>query len=148
MTELLAPLAGTLHPLTDVSDPVFSSQMLGSGVALVPDLVVQQVVSPIAGKLLKIHPHAFVVHDGTIGVLVHLGIDTVKLSGEGFTVVAEEKSQIQAGEVVVEWDSEVAVSHQMDPVVLICQMDTAPGSVTVPREGEHVERGEVIFTAV
>lgn len=147
MTELLSPLAGTLGALKDVSDPVFASEMLGGGVAIDPTMTTQQVVSPIAGKLLKVHPHAFVVHDGTVGVLVHLGIDTVKLAGDGFTVLAAEKSTVEAGQAVVEWDPSVAVAHQMDPVVLICQMDTAPGPIT-PEAGRQVVAGEVLFAAV
>lgn len=147
MTSLQSPAQGRLTAITQVSDPVFAAEMLGSGVAIVPDQQVQTVVSPIAGKLLKVHPHAFVVHDGTIGVLVHLGIDTVKLSGEGFTLLAQEKSTVEAGQPVVEWDPAVAIAHGMDPVVLVCQMDTAAGSI-VAQEGRPVAIGDELFTAV
>ncbi|MDN5565008.1 MAG: PTS glucose transporter subunit IIA, partial [Luteococcus sp.] len=88
MTSVLAPVAGTVRGLSGVSDPVFAAEMVGSGVAIEPAEGPQTVVSPIAGKLLKVHPHAFVVHDGSIGVLVHLGINTVRLKGDGYPDLA------------------------------------------------------------
>ncbi|MEL4503473.1 PTS glucose transporter subunit IIA [Luteococcus sp. H138] len=148
MTSVLAPVAGTVRALTEVSDPVFAAEMVGSGAAIEPQLAVQEVIAPIAGKLLKVHPHAFVIHDGRIGVLVHIGIDTVRLKGDGFTVKVTEKDAVEAGQTIVEWDPQVAVDHQMDPVVLVCQMDTAPGSITSPLAGGPVARGEELFTAV
>jgi len=114
----LAPVTGTVRPLSEVSDPVFAAEMVGSGAAIEPVQEVQEVVSPIAGTLLKVHPHAFVVHDGSVGVLVHVGIDTVRLKGEGFEVLAAEKATVEAGQPVVRWDPSVAVAHQMDPVAL------------------------------
>ncbi|MDT7775991.1 MAG: sugar system component, partial [Pseudonocardiales bacterium] len=84
MTEVDAPLAGTLTAITDVPDPVFAGQLVGSGAAVEPpaDAGPLDVVSPIDGQLVKVHPHAFiVVAPGGTGILVHLGIDTVKLEG-------------------------------------------------------------------
>ncbi len=63
-------------------------------------------VSPIAGTALKVHPHAFVVlGEGGVGVLVHLGIDTVKLEGRGFEVLAAQGTTVEAGAPVVRWDT-------------------------------------------
>ncbi len=148
MTSVLAPVAGTVRGLSGVSDPVFAAEMVGSGVAIEPAEGPQTVVSPIAGKLLKVHPHAFVVHDGSIGVLVHLGINTVRLKGDGFTVLAQEKGVVEAGQPIVEWDPQVALEAGMDTVVLVCQMDTAPGSI-VPAEADvPIEQGSELFATV
>ena len=75
-------------PLSETPDPVFAGEMVGPGVAIDPDPGETTVVSPIAGKVVKVHPHAFVVlgADG-VGVLVHLGINTVRLEGKGFEVL-------------------------------------------------------------
>ena len=81
---VLAPLAGRLLPMSELPDPVFAAEMVGPGVAVDPTDTGEPVtvLSPIAGTLVKVHPHAFVVlgPDG-VGVLVHLGLDTVRLEG-------------------------------------------------------------------
>ena len=80
-----APLAGRVLPLADVPDPVFAGQIVGAGLAIEPADGATGVVvtSPVAGRVAKVHPHAFVValEGTTTGVLVHLGIDTVGLKG-------------------------------------------------------------------
>ena len=94
MTTLtvLAPVTGQVLGLPEVPDPVFSAALVGPGVALDPDHEPRsQVIAPIAGTILKLHPHAFVVqHDDGRAVLVHLGIDTVELGGTGFLLHAAE----------------------------------------------------------
>jgi glucose-specific phosphotransferase system IIA component len=93
VTVVLAPLPGRVVALADVPDPVFAQQMVGSGVAIEParGQGPLTVVAPISGKILKLHPHAFVIFgEKATGVLVHIGIDTVKLEGDGFTLIAAE----------------------------------------------------------
>ena len=72
MTDVLAPCPGRLLPITEVDDPVFAGEMVGPGVAIDPDPGETTVVSPIAGTVVKIHPHAFIVlgADGEGGVVV------------------------------------------------------------------------------
>ena len=98
---VVAPVAGTVVGLAGVPDPVFAQQLVGSGTAVEPadGAGIVTVVAPVAGNLMKVHPHAFVVltPDG-VGVLVHLGIDTVHLGGEGFTVHRAEGDDVAQGE--------------------------------------------------
>jgi sugar PTS system EIIA component len=72
-------------PMREVPGPVFAAAMVGSGLAVAPAGGRQDAVAPVDGTVVALHPHAFVVatEDGK-GVLVHLGIDTVKRKGEGF----------------------------------------------------------------
>ena len=132
---VLAPLAGRLLPLSEVPDPVFAAEMVGPGVAVDPTDTGEPVtvVSPIAGVLVKLHPHAFVVlgPDG-VGVLVHLGIDTVRLEGRGFEVHATEGSTVAAGEPMVTWDVSVTRAEGLSPVVPVVAMDRPKGSVPAP----------------
>ena len=88
MTRVLAPCPGTVLAMADVPDPVFAEEMVGPGVAIAPADGPTTVVSPIAGRVLKVHPHAFVVLGEGVGVLLHLGINTVHLEGRGFEVLA------------------------------------------------------------
>ncbi len=100
-------------PLSQVPDDVFSQLMLGPGVAVDPGTTgVVDVVAPVDGVLTALHPHAFVVQvpDGR-AVLVHLGLDTVRLLGETFTLGCGKGDEVRAGQVVVSWDLGAAVEH-------------------------------------
>lgn len=142
-----SPLAGTAHPLAAVPDAVFAGEMVGAGVAVEPTGAGPvQVVSPVDGTLVKLHPHAFVVlaASGT-GILVHLGIDTVGLKGEGFTLHAEEGAVVVAGDPVVTFDPGAVRVGGLSAICPVVVLDSAPGSVPAPAEGA-VEAGEALFT--
>jgi sugar PTS system EIIA component len=145
MTRVLAPCSGRLVALADVPDPVFSSEMVGPGVAIDPGPDPVTAVSPIAGTLVKVHPHAFVVlGDDRVGVLVHLGIDTVRLEGRGFEVLAEQGSTVAAGDPVVRWDPST-LEDGMSPLVPVVAMDRPKGSVPAPADGATVATGDVLY---
>ena len=90
MTAILSPCSGRVIALDEVPDPVFAGRIVGPGVAIDPDRSAATVVAPISGRLVKLHPHAFVIAGADVAVLVHLGIDTVQLGGAGFTLHATE----------------------------------------------------------
>lgn len=146
MTDVLAPVAGLVRPLAEVPDPVFATEMVGAGVAIEPAGGVADAVSPVAGTVLKLHPHAFVVltPEGT-GVLVHLGIDTVRLDGAGFELLVQEKASVEAGQPVTRWDPSDVVARGLSPMVMLCVLDTRPGAVTSDRIGDTVPAGEPLF---
>ncbi len=146
MTDVLAPVAGLVRPLSEVPDPVFAAEMVGAGVAIEPEDGPTDAVSPVAGTLLKLHPHAFVVltPEGT-GILVHLGIDTVRLDGAGFELLVNEKSTVEAGQPVTRWDPSDVVARGLSPMVMLCVLDTKPGAVASERVGEKVSVGDSLF---
>jgi sugar PTS system EIIA component len=143
---VVAPVPGRVLDLADVPDPVFAQQIVGSGVAVDPDRAPGDAVAPVAGRLLKLHPHAFVVltSEGK-GVLVHLGIDTVQLDGEGFELLAAEGDEVEAGDPVVRWDPSVVESGGRSPVVPVIVMDTAADSVSASSVGRTVAVGDPLF---
>lgn len=147
--KVLAPCPGQLISITEVSDPVFAGEMVGPGVAIEPIPEPTTVVSPIGGKIVKVHPHAFVVLDQTenLGVLVHLGINTVKLAGEGFEVFAAQGDTVAPGDPMVRWnpaaitgDGRTAGMLRTVPVVLL---DKPAGAVSVAARA--VRSAEPIF---
>jgi sugar PTS system EIIA component len=147
VTTVLAPCPGRLVPLSQTPDPVFASEMVGPGVAIDPAPGEVTVVSPIAGKVVKIHPHAFVVlGDEGVGVLVHLGINTVRLEGRGFDVLAEEGSRVEEGAPMVRWDPSTVTGPDISPMVLVVAMDQPKGSVPAPAPGSVAVTGEKLFT--
>jgi glucose-specific phosphotransferase system IIA component len=145
MTQVLAPLAGRLLPLSEVPDPVFAVEMVGPGVAVDPSGDQVTVVAPIAGTVVKAHPHAFIVlgADG-VGVLVHLGIDTVRLEGKGFELHVTDGVTVAAGDPVVTWDISVTRAEGLSPVVPVVAMDQPKGSIPAP-DGGMVSVGELLY---
>ena len=146
MSDVLAPVGGVVRSLADVPDPVFAAEMVGAGVAIEPAGGVADAVSPVAGTVLKLHPHAFVVltPEGT-GVLVHLGIDTVRLDGAGFELLVAEKATVRAGQPVTRWDPDDVAARGLSPMVMLCVLDTAAGAVTSDRLGDTVAAGDALF---
>lgn len=145
---ILSPVAGQVISLADVPDPVFSAQMVGSGVALrpAPSDGAVEVRSPVAGTILKLHPHAFVVFtEDKAGVLVHIGIDTVKMKGTGFELVAAEGDRVQAGDLVVTYDPAAIAAAGYSDVVPVVLMDSKPDSVTSASIDNTVAVGDLLF---
>ncbi|KQS17692.1 PTS glucose transporter subunit IIA [Frigoribacterium sp. Leaf186] len=150
MTTVVSPVAGRVTALADVPDAVFAEQLVGAGVAVEPSAPpaggLVHVASPIAGEIVKLHPHAFVVVDGSgTGVLVHVGIDTVKLGGTGFELAVAEGATVAAGDLVVSFDPAVVADAGYSAVVPVVVLDSAPDSVSQRAVGTTVESGAPLF---
>lgn len=151
-TKVVAPVPGRAVPLQDVPDPVFAQGMVGYGAAIEPPHGVVEAVAPVSGKLLKLLPHAYVIltSDG-VGVLVHLGLDTVALKGEGFTSHVNQGDDVMAGQLVITYDVPAIVAKGLNPVVPVVVMDEREASNVVPSEavleGGTVAAGADLFTA-
>lgn len=139
-----APLGGTVVELAQVDDPVFSAALVGPGIAIDPGTVAESTaVAPVAGTIAKLHPHAFVVKtDDGVGILVHLGIDTVQLQGDGFTLHAAEGDRVEAGQALVTWNPGAVVEGGRSAVCPVVALDQKPEAVAVVATvGESVEAG-------
>ena len=146
--EVAAPLPGTVVPMADVPDPVFAASLVGAGVGIEPgpDAGLVDVVAPVTGRLLKVHPHAFIVltPEGR-GVLVHVGIDTVRLDGAPFTLHVTEGDDVAAGDRVVTVDVAAVRAAGMSPVSPVVVMDAAADTVPPVTAGAPVAVGELLF---
>lgn len=123
MTVVASPMAGEVVSLEEVPDPVFAERVMGDGIAVRP--VAGEVVAPVGGRIEKLFEggHAFVLEttDG-VQVLVHVGIDTVHLKGDGFTVHASEGEEVEAAHHIVTVDLGRMAELNIDmtsPVVII-----------------------------
>ena len=144
---VLAPCAGDVVAIGDVPDPVFADEMVGPGVAISPPGGVTTVRSPIGGRVVKVLPHAFVVlGTGGTGVLVHLGIDTNRLEGDGFEVLATQGDTVEAGAPMVRWDPAAVAERGLSAIVPVVVMDAPKGSVSSDLVGSSAETGDVLFT--
>jgi len=109
-------------------------------------------IAPVSGKLLKLMPHAYVIMTtDNVGVLVHLGLDTVALNGEGFTTHVSQGDEVTAGQVVITYDVPAIVAKGLNPIVPVVVMDERePGNVTVAgpvASGSDIDSGAELFTA-
>ncbi|WP_017608338.1 PTS sugar transporter subunit IIA [Nocardiopsis xinjiangensis] len=151
--RVVSPVPGTAMGLESVPDPTFSAGMVGPGVAIHPEPGQeggqdrkQEAVSPITGMLVKLHPHAFVVmaSDGSRGVLVHLGIDTVQLAGEGFDLMATQGERVEAGVPVIRWSPGAVAAAGKPSVVPVVALEASADALTEEAHGAVV-RGDPLF---
>ena len=106
--EVASPLEGKAVALSEVPDPIFAAGKLGEGVAVEPTGTT--VVAPAAGKVAATYPSGHAVGlklDNGVELLVHVGLDTVNLDGEGFTVKVMKGDQVAAGDTLIEFDPAV-----------------------------------------
>ncbi|MCT1708602.1 N-acetylglucosamine-specific PTS transporter subunit IIBC [Dermabacter hominis] len=128
LVRMRQPLQGTIVPLEDVPDSTFADRLLGGGVAIDPSG--NQVVAPAAGVVSQAFPTghavALTLDDGA-EVLIHVGLDTVKMNGEGFTVHVKNGDRVAAGQPLVDFDRsaiEAAGYKAITPVVILGHADS------------------------
>lgn len=135
---LTAPLSGVIYALERVPDPVFAQKLVGDGVSIDPTDAVLR--APCAGEVLNLHAAGHAVTLGASGgveVLMHVGIDTVLLKGEGFTPRVKVGDKVEAGAPLIEFDLDYVATHAkslLTQVViangdLVKSMDRASGTV-------------------
>ncbi|MEC0184819.1 PTS glucose transporter subunit IIA [Paenibacillus peoriae] len=141
-----SPINGRAVSLEEVPDPAFSEKMMGNGIAIVPSE--GKVYAPFAGTVAHLvkSKHAIVlIHESGAQVLIHIGVDTVSLKGEGFTAHVENGDRIEAGQLLLEFDIEHIVSAGL-PVITSVIVPT--GTEGVKDVTEHVGDRSSINTPV
>ena len=110
--QLVAPLSGHLLPIETIPDPVFAQKMVGDGVSIDP--VSQSLVSPCDGTVTQIHSagHAVTITTAEgVEVLMHIGLDTVMLKGQGFTPRVKTGQTVTRGDVLIDFDADYIATH-------------------------------------
>lgn len=144
--SVVAPVTGRLVSASELSDAVFAQEMLGQTVGIIPaDNVV---VAPANGTIEMIFDtgHAFGMKtDDGVGLLVHIGVDTVSLNGKGFKVFAKQGDAVKAGQKLVEVDFDAVKAAGLDPtVMLIVTEQPTEGFKINYIDNADVENGQVI----
>ncbi|MFV5961866.1 PTS transporter subunit EIIC [Bacillus altitudinis] len=141
--EVQAPMSGKVIPLSEVNDSVFSSEMMGKGVAILPDKGVVQ--APFSGKVVTVTPtkHAIgLVSDDGIELLIHVGIDTVSLNGQFFDVLVKEGDKIKTGDHLLSFDIEGIQSNHLDVVTPIIVTNSTQYLDVIHTGDAHVTAGQ------
>lgn len=144
---LFAPLAGRVVPLSTVNDQAFAKGLLGQGVAIVPSG--ERVVAPSDAKVETVFPtgHAIALHtvEG-LDVLIHIGMDTVKLDGKYFRVNVSVGDMVRKGDVLIEFDREDIEAAGYDVAVPIVICNSVEFSSIKGREGEEVAELDTLIS--
>ncbi|EGQ2796855.1 PTS transporter subunit IIABC [Staphylococcus pseudintermedius] len=145
---IVAPCDGEVIPLSEVPDQVFSGGMMGDGVGFIPRQ--SEIVAPFHGKVKALFPtkHAIGI-ESTDGVelLIHIGIDTVKLNGEGFESFVKVGDEVAEGQLLMKVDLEYLQQHA--PSIVTPMIVTNLGERQIEVEDvKEVEKGQRVFTVV
>lgn len=123
--DLVAPMSGELIDITEVDDVTFAEKYLGDGVAIRP--TDGKVVSPVEGKVIQVFhtKHALGIEFKGVELLIHIGMNTVELKGEGFEVFVEEGDKVKAGDLLVKVDLDVLKEHgyKTETPIVVTNMD-------------------------
>lgn len=121
---LRSPIRGTAVRIAEVSDPAFSGEWLGKGLAIRP--IGRRVVAPFDGFVKHIFGHAvgLVSADG-VEILIHVGLDTIQLKGRHSTVLAQAGDSVKAGDALLEFDLDAIVAEGFDPIspLVVCNSE-------------------------
>ncbi len=148
-TAVFAPVGGQVLSLADSGDKVFASGALGEGVAIVPNS--GRIVSPVAGVLRTVAKtgHAFGIKtDDGVEVLVHVGIDTVSMDGEGFEVLVEKKQRVEVGDALVNVDLAKVASAGYARITLMTVTNSKTMSAVTPIVDTVVNAGAPVIDIV
>lgn len=147
--EVVSPLAGQVKPLSQATDPVFSSGVMGQGVVIEPSQ--GELVSPVNGTVTVLFPtkHAVgIVSEEGVEMLMHIGMDTVSLDGKGFEAHVAQGDKVTVGQKLISFDMDVIKKAGLvteTPVIITNQDDfQADVEGTLPRE---INRGEELMIA-
>ena len=142
--EVFSPVDGQIVTLESVDDEVFSQKMVGDGVAVMP--ISNQFTAPIDGVVTKIFStnHAYSIKsDKDLEVMVHIGLETVALNGEGFTRIAKEGDAVKVGDVIIEADLAYIKEHAKDiitPIIISDESDVKEieKKYAIVKEGDKI----------
>jgi multiphosphoryl transfer protein len=134
--DLKAPLTGVLVPIEQVPDPVFAQKMVGEGVSIDP--LSDRLLAPCDGEVSHLHPASHAVTIRTLGdleVLLHIGLDTLKMRGEGFDPKVKAGDQVRAGDELIGFDLDKVATSAKSLLTQVVITNTDRISSFTPRTG-------------
>lgn len=142
-----APINGTVLPLEQVNDAVFSQKILGDGIAIIPEE--GKVFSPVNGTVSALfetkHAIGITSEDG-VELLIHIGIDTVNLQGKYFTAHVQAGAKVKTGDLLISFDQEAIKKEGYDTVTPVLVANIAEFTSLDIQKKEKIKAGEPLFT--
>lgn len=126
------PVDGRIFNLKEVSDPVFSEKMMGDGFAVEPKN--GKICAPVKGTIKSVFPtlHALTMEaENGVDILIHIGLDTVELNGEGFSTVVQEGQKINLGDPLIHVDLNFLANKKKENSVMVVFPEMKDKELTV-----------------
>ncbi|MCG7229897.1 glucose PTS transporter subunit IIA [Corynebacterium minutissimum] len=146
-TDIASPAAGEVVPMAEIDDPVFSAGTLGDGVGIVPEN--NDVYSPVSGTVVSAmksgHAYGLKTEDG-VEVLVHIGVNTVKMKGEGFTPAVKKGDTVKKGELLATVDFDKVRAAGYDTTIVLAVTNTKALATVTPAGLKHATAGDTVIT--
>lgn len=146
-TDIASPAAGKVVPMADIDDPVFSAGTLGDGVGIVPEN--NDVYSPVSGTIVSAmktgHAYGIKTEDG-VEVLVHIGINTVKMKGKGFAPAVKKGDTVKQGELLATVDFAKVTEAGYDTTIVLAVTNTKALSAVTPAGLNQASAGDTVIT--
>lgn len=145
--SVYAPMAGTVVPLNEVEDEAFSAGILGQGIAILP--AEGKLYAPADGQIVSFFPtgHAIgMLSDEGAEILIHVGMDTVKLNGDGFTPKVTEGTHVKKGELLLEFDIDKIKAAGLSVITPVIITNTDNYKAVVPGNETQVEQGDHLIS--
>ncbi|MDE2399211.1 MAG: glucose PTS transporter subunit IIA, partial [Burkholderiales bacterium] len=144
--DLSAFASGRLLPIETVPDPVFAARMLGDGIAIDPDD--GELRAPCAGRIVQLHAahHACTLETAAgARLLLHIGLDTVLLAGEGFVPRVETGAAVSAGQLLIEFDPAVLARHGRPALTLLVVENGEEHPIVWRSTARRIARGDPLL---
>lgn len=146
-TDIASPANGKVVPMAEIDDPVFSAGTLGDGVGIVPEN--NDVYSPVSGTIVSAmktgHAYGIKTEDG-VEVLVHIGINTVKMKGEGFAPAVKKGDTVKQGELLATVDFAKVTEAGYDTTIVLAVTNTKALSAVTPAGLNQASAGDTVIT--
>ncbi|KHD85410.1 PTS sugar transporter subunit IIA [Heyndrickxia ginsengihumi] len=140
---VIAPISGKVTKLEDVPDPVFSEKMMGDGIAIDP--VEGKILSPVEGRIVQIFPtkHAIGIQaKNGVELLIHIGLETVSLNGEGFNIYVSEGEKVKQGDLLVTFNLNFIKANANSSVTPIVITNSNEMESIILQAANEVKAGE------
>jgi phosphoenolpyruvate-protein phosphotransferase len=133
---LLAPLSGIIVPLDKVPDPVFAQRLIGDGISIDP--VSQELLAPCDAQVVQVHRagHAVTLAAHGLEIVIHIGLDTVNLKGEGFTPKISAGAHVRAGDPLIVFDADLVAQRARSLLTEIVVTNMEAVATLKPRSGK------------
>lgn len=148
-TLIHSPLDGQILPLTEVDDPIFSEGMMGQGIAIKP--ANNTVHAPLEGtvSMIAVSEHAIgITSPDGVELLIHVGLETVELKGEGFELLVNENDEVKLGQPLLHFNQKWLESSGYDTVIPIIVTNSAEFSEVITTDAVQVSQNDALLTII
>ena len=145
----VSPAKGRVISLQEVADPAFASGVMGRGAAIIPEE--GKLYAPCDGEITVLVPGGYAIgiraYNG-LEILIHIGLDTVRMDGKGFKGKVKQGSKVKAGDLLLEFDLDVIPAAEFSAVTPVLITNYSEFSEVIPTEAEEVKVGDPFITVL